>query len=115
MGRFLRKLRIDNDELLRDMAVKLDVSPSMLSAIENGKRRASESLVKTLIDRYTLSPEQTNELQLAVAKAREQVSISFAGLNDADRGLAVAFARKFNDLDDESKKRIRRILGDAND
>ena len=38
LGKFLRKLRIDNNELLKDMAQKLNVSVSFLSAVENGKK-----------------------------------------------------------------------------
>ena len=38
LGRFLRKIRIDRNELLKDMADKLEVSASFLSAVENGKR-----------------------------------------------------------------------------
>ena len=38
LGRFLRKLRIDQGEILKDMADKLGVSVSFLSAVENGKK-----------------------------------------------------------------------------
>ena len=38
LGRFLRKIRIDRNELLKDMADKLEVSASFLSAVENGKK-----------------------------------------------------------------------------
>ena len=33
LGKFLRKLRLDNDQLLRDMAERLDMPSSTLSAI----------------------------------------------------------------------------------
>ena len=29
-GKFLRKLRIDNEELLKDMAIKLNTTPAFL-------------------------------------------------------------------------------------
>ena len=38
LGKKLRKIRIDNDEISSDMARKLEISVSYLSAIENGKR-----------------------------------------------------------------------------
>ena len=37
-GKFLRKLRIDNNEFLKDMAARLGVTVAYLSAIEHGKR-----------------------------------------------------------------------------
>ena len=39
LGRFLRKLRIDRGEILKNMAEKLEVTSSFLSAVENGKKR----------------------------------------------------------------------------
>lgn len=38
-GKFTRKLRIDNGELLKNMADKLGVSSSYLSSVETGKRK----------------------------------------------------------------------------
>ena len=37
-GKALRRIRLDNDELLKDMADKLKVSSAYLSAVENGKK-----------------------------------------------------------------------------
>ena len=39
IGRFLRKLRIDQGEILKDMAEKLGVTVSFLSSVENGKKK----------------------------------------------------------------------------
>ena len=39
IGRFLRKLRIDHGEILKDMADALGVSYAFLSAVENGKKK----------------------------------------------------------------------------
>jgi transcriptional regulator with XRE-family HTH domain len=43
LGIFLRKLRLDRGEILKDMAIKLNVSSSFLSAVENGKKRIPQS------------------------------------------------------------------------
>ena len=42
LGRFLKKLRLDNDELLFDMAKKIEMPTSTLSAMETGRRRPSK-------------------------------------------------------------------------
>ena len=39
LGVFLRKLRLANDEILKDMAKNLGVSSAFLSAVENGKKK----------------------------------------------------------------------------
>ena len=40
LGRFLKKLRIENGEVLFDMAQRLGVSPAFLSAVENDRKVA---------------------------------------------------------------------------
>ena len=48
IGRFLRKLRIDNGEILKDMAEALGVSSAFLSAVENGKKKMPEGWIEKL-------------------------------------------------------------------
>ena len=48
-GKFLRKIRIDRQELLRDMAGTLGVSVAYLSAVENGKRNVPVSWINKII------------------------------------------------------------------
>ncbi len=58
-GKFSRKLRIENDELLRDMANKLGVTASYLSAVEIGKRNIPKNgkiLLLTLISLIIVKP-----------------------------------------------------------
>ena len=52
VGRFLRKLRIDHGEILKDMADKLDVTVSYLSAVENGKRHMPSEWNERICDDY---------------------------------------------------------------
>ena len=43
-GKELRKIRIDHGEILKDMAEKLQVTPSFLSSVEVGKKKCSDGL-----------------------------------------------------------------------
>lgn len=61
-GKFLRKLRIDNGELLKDMAIKLSVTPSFLSMVETGKRSAPKKWEEEIEKVYNLSLKQKEEL-----------------------------------------------------
>lgn len=63
-GKFLRKLRIDADETQGDMAKKLDVAQSFLSAVENGKKGISKALCRKILDSYSLSLEQKYQLTM---------------------------------------------------
>ncbi|MDO4594477.1 MAG: helix-turn-helix transcriptional regulator [Tissierellia bacterium] len=55
LGIYLRKLRLDNHEIMKDMAKKLEVSTSFLSAVENGKKKMPESWIDRLVDLYDLN------------------------------------------------------------
>ena len=49
-GKELRKIRIDNNEFLKDMANKLGVTVSYLSAVENGKRDIPDEWLDKIIN-----------------------------------------------------------------
>ena len=64
----LQILRIQHDEMMADMAAKLGISASMLSAIERGKRRLSDGFVGKIIRTYELSGKDEENLRLAIAR-----------------------------------------------
>ena len=61
-GRRLREIRIDRNELLYDMAGKLSISVSDLSAFENGKKKVQEDLVRKAVLVYNLNEQEAGEL-----------------------------------------------------
>lgn len=110
LGKFLRKLRVDNDELMKQMADRLGLASSTLSSIESGRRKASEEFVKKVANVYGLTGEQRAGLRDAYDRSKDEVELCIKGLPNQDQRLAVAFARKFATLSDEQKKSIRGIL-----
>lgn len=62
VGKFLRKLRVDNGELLKDMAIKLNVTPSFLSMVETGRRNIPKKWEEEIKEIYSLSLKQKEEL-----------------------------------------------------
>ncbi len=109
-GKFLRKLRIDRSEILKTMAGKLNVSSAFLSAVENGKKRFPDSWYEKLKTEYELSDEQVDDLKQAVMESSETVELNVSDAPDANRRLAVSFARKFASLDEETSKKILNLL-----
>jgi transcriptional regulator with XRE-family HTH domain len=61
-GKFCRKLRIDNNELMKDMANKLGVTTSYLSAIEKGKRNIPTDWAEQIAEHYELTEKQVIDL-----------------------------------------------------
>lgn len=114
-GKELRKLRIMTGELIRDMAAKLNVTASYLSAVETGKRQTPDGWVDKIADLYSLSLQEKIALQKAADASVLSVKLDLKGLNDRRRQTAVLFAREFSDMDDEKLETIRRLLNEGDD
>lgn len=114
-GKWLRKFRIDNGLLLRDMAGTLDVSSAFLSSIETGRKSIPDGIVGKICDRYRLDDEARISLNEAVKGSVSKVSLDLSEVNTEDRCLACAFAKRFPDLSPEDKVEILKILSKAGD
>ena len=114
-GKELRKLRIDNDELLKDMADKLGVTISYLSAVEHGKREVPDDWVDTISKLYQLSDAEKDNLEDLAYMSKNKVSIDLLEVNDKKKNTALAFARKFDNLSDEEINKINKILNNKED
>ena len=110
LGRFLRKLRIDEGEILKDMAEKLKVTVSFLSAVENGKKRMPSAWNKQICEIYNLTEEQRRAFTTAIAETEDAIEMNFSDQNLQYRELAVSFARKFSDIGDDQVEAIKKIL-----
>ena len=110
LGRFLRKLRIDNGEILKDMADKLNVTVSFLSAVENGKKHMPSVWNTRICAIYRLDDRQQVEFSAAVAETEDALEMFFNGVPAGNRELAVSFARKFANFNEAQLASIRKIL-----
>lgn len=108
LGKFLRKLRIDQDERLYDMARRLDVSSAFLSGVENGHKKASNDLVDKIVSTYNLTLQQQEELQYARSESAKQIDLS--QFSPEKREATLMFARKFDDLTQAQVEQIKDIL-----
>lgn len=115
LGKFLRKLRIDNGEILKNMADKLDVTVSFLSAVENGKKRMPPVWNMRICSLYHLNEQQQAEFTAAVAETENTLEMDFHGVSIGNRELAVSFARKFAAFDEEQLANIKKILEEDRD
>ena len=105
-GKALRKIRIDRQQLLRDMADKLGVSSAYLSAVETGKRRIPQDWVSKIASIYSLSCEEQADLQSAGDNSVFDVTISLVNASEQKRNAVLSFARALDGLNDEDLKRI---------
>lgn len=109
-GKALRIIRVKNDELLKDMADRLQMTSAYLSAIENGKRNIPEDLTNKITVLYNLSKDDENDLKNAEEVSLKSINIELINANDEQKELAVAFAKKFNKLDGVTIKKLKNCL-----
>ena len=114
IAKFLRMLRLNNNEVLKDMADKLELSTALISSIETGKKKASDNFREKVINKYNLSNEEIKELDEAIVRTNirelNEVTLKTNNLDENREDLAVAFARYFSDLDEDSTNKIKKIL-----
>ena len=108
-GIFIRKFRLDQGILLRDMAKSLDISPSYLSGIEIGNKPIPNNLGIKIIQIYKLSSDYATELMNSIDLSKKQIIIKTEG-NVLDNQIVLAFNRKKDLLTVEQKKQILTIL-----
>lgn len=109
-GKELRKIRLDRDELLKDMAQKLGVTVAYLSAVENGNRKVPDSWLSILSKEYQLHDREIEKLQRLAYAERTQISIDVENAGVKEKNLVFSFARRFGDLSEEDRDEIQRIL-----
>lgn len=109
-GKFCRKLRIERDEILKNMADKLGVTPSYLSAVEIGKRAIPATWRELIINIYNLTPVQQQELRDAIDNSTTQIKLDISAMNASKRQTALAFARKLDEMDDEEIRKILELI-----
>ena len=110
LGKILRKLRIDREESLGDMADKLKYTSSYLSAIEKGRRPAPSDLANRIAALYSLSADAKKELESAADKTLMSIKVNIGATSDVKRDAALVFARTFDELDEETSKHILKLL-----
>jgi len=105
LGKFCRMLRIKHDEVLRDMAQRLGVSSSYLSAVENGKRPTPQGWRDELIRLYSLTDDESKELDNVIYLSQQEVklNLNLNRFSNSDRDALLTFARRYDSLDEDTK------------
>lgn len=113
-GIVLRKIRLDEQELLKDMAAKLNVSSAFLSAIETGKKKIPANFVEKVCSAYKLDEATHKELVLAEEMSAQEMKINLAGITPAQHQVALSFAKALDGLSDDEISEIMRIFESRN-
>ncbi len=110
IGDYLRRLRMKNSQILKDMAEILGVSSAFLSAVENGKKNMPEAWYSVLQIEYSLTEEEMDNLRQAAMESQKVVSLNIQNASESKKQLAVSFAREFDNLDENTSNMISEML-----
>ena len=110
LGKFIRKIRIDNEETGIQMAERLGVTSSYISAIELGKRDMSNKLKNEFIKRYNLNNNQILELDRLISLERKYLKIETSKMKKEDINLIITLSNKISIMSKEDKEKIKNII-----
>lgn len=111
-GKFLRRLRIDKELLLKEMATELQVSSAFLSSVELGKKSISEEFEEKIISKYKLDVKEASELRQAANLSQPSVKIDLVGKSADAREMVMCFARSYESLSEVEKDKLMNLLKD---
>jgi len=110
-GKVVRELRDEGKSSLRQMADAIGYSPTYLSAVEMGEKAITDDLVVRAIGflrKLGLKTKDFARLRAAVDRTRRVVDVS--ELNGSGRLAVATFARKWADLDRDSRENFLKRL-----
>lgn len=111
-GKFCRKLRIDNGQLLSGMAKELGVSSAFLSKVENGSKKPPKNWRDQIIASYKLDPGEIAKLDDCLFEAMNKDSIDISGYSDESKEMLLSFARKLDSMDAQKKCQFKKLIGE---
>ena len=111
LGRELRRLRLDRNWLLKDMADGIGVSPSFLSSVETGRKSPPNDFLARIRKWGKLTPEEVQRLATAADELTKEVRIKApVHYSNQDREALAVLARRFGELSEEQRARIRELI-----
>jgi transcriptional regulator with XRE-family HTH domain len=106
-GKRVRKLRIDADLLLAEMADFMNVSTSYLSSVETGRKPLTPAIARNAIAFFASKGIDATDLQ---GLADESVkAIPVENLQQRERRAVAALARRFESPTEEDKALLEQI------
>lgn len=107
-GKLLRIIRINSGDTSRDMAKKLGLSASYLSAIEGGKRNIPTDMEKMLSISYPLSKIDIEKLRSAMLSSSDSVKINLTDFAEKKQRVIMAIAQ--DDISDNVLDEISDLI-----
>lgn len=111
-GISVRKLRVDHDEYQRDMASRLNVTVSYLSAVERGRRNVPSDWARRIGQIYELDTADIARLEKEASNSRTYDRLDISNLNYDDKRLIGEIAAALPTLSRDIKTSLYLSLHD---
>ncbi len=107
-GIAIRKLRLDKEMRLLDLAERMHQSAAFISAVETGRKAIPDSYLRRVATAMELSADEIRLLRRAAEQTRKEVRVD--SLASEQRELVAAFARKLDDVPEDVIERLKKIV-----
>ena len=114
-GKCIRNIREQENDSLRQMAIKLGISAAFLSAMEVGRKSIPHEYIDKIKSIYNLTKEQEIELEKSIYLTNERVHIELAEMNEAQKDVSLMFARKIKTANNDLLEELKKVLFDEKD
>lgn len=111
-GLYIREIRKKENDSLRTMAKKMDISAAFLSAMEVGRKTIPNDYIERIAKIYNLDKNEIAELEDAINETNQKVSIELEKMNENQKEISLMFARKIKNADDDLIEKLRKVLED---
>lgn len=109
-GKELRKLIIDQDLKVYDLAKKLGVSSAFISSLMTGKKNVPENFIDQIIPILKIDNYEVLKLKKLSEMSKDVYKVDLTKSNNLARETMFTFQRNLNDLTDEDLIEIKQIL-----
>lgn len=109
-GSELRKIRLDRNMLLGEMAKMIGVSPAFASAIENGKKNIPGNYIEKISEALNLNASELGVLKKAAELSQKVISFDVYEAPTHNKEVLMAFARRFKSLEADKANEILKLL-----
>lgn len=109
-GKVMRIIRINTGDSMRDMAAKIGMSATYLSAIETGKRNIPANMEELLFSHYNFSEKDKKKIKDSIEKSASHVKIDLTEMADKKKKLIYSISK--GDIDEETLDRLCEIISE---
>ena len=109
LGKDLRKIRIERDEVLFDMAKRLEISAAMLSAVETGTKPAPDAFIERLAEHYPEVEAERTKFEHLAQMTKKMMKVSL-DLPEQAKETAIVFNRVLPQITDEDLAAIADVI-----